>query len=65
MELREQIIKPFIRGEQSASNYKGYGVGLAIVKRVLDWHSASLTVGDSHELSGAEFKLVLPKIINF
>lgn len=59
--IREQIVKPFIRGENSESNYKGHGVGLAIVKRVLDWHNATLIIGDSNELSGAEFKIVLPK----
>lgn len=58
---REQIVKPFIRGEKSESNYKGHGVGLAIVKRVLDWHNATLIIGDSTVLCGAEFTIVLPK----
>ncbi|MDP5213360.1 ATP-binding protein [Pseudoalteromonas tunicata] len=61
VDLREQIVKPFIRAAQSDSNYKGHGVGLAIVKRVLDWHNATLVIGDSKELSGAEFKVLLPK----
>ncbi|MDP4983838.1 ATP-binding protein [Pseudoalteromonas tunicata] len=61
VDLREQIVKPFIRAAQSDSNYKGHGVGLAIVKRVLDWHNATLVIGDSKELSGAEFKILLPK----
>ncbi len=61
VDAREQIVKPFIRGKKSESSYKGHGVGLAIVKRVLDWHNATLIIGDSKELSGAEFKIVLPK----
>jgi len=59
-DIRKQIVKPFIRGEKSESNYKGHGVGLAIVKRVLDWHNATLIIGDSTELCGAEFTIVLP-----
>lgn len=38
-------------------NYKGHSIGLAIVKRVLDWHNATLIIGDSPELSGADFTL--------
>ncbi|WP_199611447.1 ATP-binding protein [Flocculibacter collagenilyticus] len=59
--MREQIVKPFIRGVRGGAGHKGHGVGLAIVKRVLDWHNAVLVIGDSHELSGAEFKIVFPK----
>ncbi|MDO6428625.1 ATP-binding protein [Thalassotalea sp. 1_MG-2023] len=61
VDIRDQIVKPFIRGAKSESNYKGHGVGLAIVKRVLDWHNATLIIGDSNELSGAEFQILLPK----
>ena len=59
-EIRNQIIKPFIRGTNTDPKYKGHGVGLAIVKRVLDWHDGALSIDDSNELSGAEFKLVIP-----
>lgn len=59
-DMREQIVKPFIRGAYTDAKYKGHGVGLAIVKRVLDWHNGTLSIGDSPELSGAEFTLVLP-----
>ncbi|WP_286270264.1 ATP-binding protein [Thalassotalea hakodatensis] len=61
VDMREKIVKPFIRGEKKESHYKGHGVGLAIVKRVLDWHNAMLTIGDSSELCGAEFQMLLPK----
>lgn len=59
-EIRNQIIKPFIRGTNTGTKYKGHGVGLAIVKRVLDWHDGALSIEDSSELSGAEFQLVIP-----
>ena len=59
-DIRDQIIKPFIRGTNIGPEYKGHGVGLAIVKRVLDWHDGSLSIEDSCELSGAEFKLTIP-----
>lgn len=59
--IREHIVKPFIRGEKSNTRYKGHGVGLAIVKRILDWHNATLVIGDSSELSGAEFTIKFTK----
>lgn len=58
---REQIIKPFIRGNDSEQSIKGYGMGLAIVTRILQWHQGSLTIGESKLLGGAEFKITLPK----
>ena len=58
---REQIIKPFIRGNDSEQSIKGYGMGLAIVTRILQWHQGSLNINDSDELGGAEFCVTLPK----
>jgi len=58
---REQIIKPFIRGNDSEQSIKGYGMGLAIVTRILQWHQGSLTITDSKQLGGAEFRITLPK----
>ena len=59
-DIRNQIVKPFIRGTNVGAKYKGHGVGLAIVKRVLDWHDGALSIDDSTELSGAEFRLAIP-----
>lgn len=50
--LKDDIFKPFIRGEQY--DKQGFGLGLAIVKRIADWHQAELTVGKSETLGGAE-----------
>lgn len=60
-EQREQILKPFIRGESSEVRVKGYGMGLAIVKRIVEWHHGELTIDDSAKLSGAQFTVSLPK----
>ncbi|MDC2889239.1 sensor histidine kinase [Psychrosphaera algicola] len=55
---REQIIKPFVRGK---AEHKGYGIGLAIVQRILHWHNGTLTIGNDDELGGAKFSISLPK----
>ena len=66
-EQREQILKPFVRGLQNQDNKpvtKGHGIGLAIVKRVLDWHQGEITISNSIELSGAEFTVNLKTTSN-
>ena len=59
LELRERIFKPFVRGAHQDN--KGFGVGLAIVKRVLDWHQGSVTISQSAQLGGAKFELRIKK----
>lgn len=61
IEQREKIIKPFIRGEANDKKVKGYGMGLAIVKRVVEWHQGNIHIDNSATLSGAEFIISLPK----
>jgi len=58
---REQILKPFIRGENKDQSVKGYGMGLAIVKRILEWHSGEIKIDDAINLTGAKFTISLPK----
>ncbi|MEW5682166.1 MAG: ATP-binding protein [Pseudomonadota bacterium] len=59
-ELREEIIKPFFRVEASRNKDSGgFGLGLAIVQRVAQWHQGSISVGAS-TLGGACFELRLP-----
>jgi len=65
-ELRDKIVQPFIRGENlsaPAKNLpiKGYGMGLAIVQRIVDWHHGKLEISSSLELSGAQFTVSLMK----
>jgi two-component system OmpR family sensor kinase len=61
-EQREKILKPFIRGKDSEQKIKGYGMGLAIVKRITEWHQGSLIIENSQELAGAKITITLPKI---
>lgn len=58
---REQIIQPFVRLDQSRSKgHGGFGLGLAIVSRIVGWHQGSLEISDS-ALGGACFMVQLPK----
>lgn len=59
-EQRENILKPFVRGDAKNSTIKGHGIGLAIVKRIVDWHQGSIEIDDATELSGARFIVTLP-----
>jgi two-component system OmpR family sensor kinase len=58
---RDKIIKPFIRGESTENKVKGYGMGLAIVKRIVEWHHGDISIDDSSDLLGAQFTISLPK----
>jgi len=60
-EQRSNIIKPFIRGSHSKKQ-PGFGFGLAIVNRVINWHHGQLSISESAQLSGAKFIISLPKI---
>jgi len=55
-EDKERIFHKFYQGDTSHSS-KGNGIGLAIVKRVLDLHSASITVENSDV--GTIFSIVM------
>lgn len=57
-ELISDIFKPFVRSRNS--KYKGHGVGLAICKRVVDWHQGNIRVQSGTALKGAEFVVSLP-----
>lgn len=58
--IREKIFEPFYRADKSRNRTSGgYGLGLAIAKRIAVWHNGSITVGTS-ALGGARFSLCLP-----
>mgnify|MGYP000008056785 CR=1 FL=1 len=63
-EQRQQILKPFIRGTETKDKVKGYGMGLAIVKRILQWHQGEISIANSEKLKGAEFTIELPTVTN-
>ncbi|MCH8536852.1 MAG: two-component sensor histidine kinase [Alkalimonas sp.] len=58
-EMRLQITKPFQRLDQPRRpNTGGFGLGLAIVCRIMEWHQGRLVIGTA-PLGGARFSLVL------
>jgi signal transduction histidine kinase len=57
----EQIFKPFYRVKnQSVKKSSGFGLGLAIVNRIVQWHAGSVHVSKSPQLGGACFEVCLP-----
>ncbi len=57
---REKIFEPFVRLDGSRSRMTGgYGLGLSIVKRIMQWHKGSAKVNSS-PLGGARFTLEWP-----
>jgi two-component system sensor histidine kinase RstB len=57
----ERIFKPFARLDQSRHRSSGgYGLGLSIVQRVVEWHGGWVSV-DSGVLGGALFRVSWPR----
>ncbi len=60
-EKRHQVFDPFYQEDNHRNRAKNnFGLGLAIVAKVADWHYGSVKVGESEHLGGAHFTLVLP-----
>lgn len=64
-DFKQNIFKPFVRGEETKSEggaqrtlQKGYGLGMALVKRIANLHSAEIEITQSEALGGAKFTLV-------
>lgn len=59
-EFKQVIFDAFSRGDQSRNRETGgFGLGLAIVARIMEWHQGKASIGDS-ELGGATFMLTWP-----
>lgn len=63
--FKQDIFKPFMRGEKSKNQggahpvpQKGYGLGMALVKRIADLHNVEITIATSEALGGAKFTLL-------
>lgn len=57
---RERVFKPFARLDQSRHRGSGgYGLGLSIVQRIVEWHSGEISVGRS-SMGGARFRVRWP-----
>lgn len=62
VDFREKIFEPFIRLDTSRSRSSGgYGLGLAIVARIIEWHQGTITVSDSPD-GGARFTIQLQRV---
>ncbi|WP_105101772.1 sensor histidine kinase [Microbulbifer pacificus] len=57
----EDIFLPYVRAD-GAQEVSGYGLGLAIVRKVVGWHEGSIVAGASSALGGARFELRLPAL---
>ncbi|NVK24965.1 MAG: ATP-binding protein [Gammaproteobacteria bacterium] len=57
---RDNMLKPFVRGDKTRSSVKGFGIGLAIVTRILHWHNGRIEITHDDDLSGAKFTVYLP-----
>ena len=58
---RERVFTPFIRIDESRNRSSGgYGLGLAIVRRILFWHKGRTRVEESAALGGAAFVMEWP-----
>ncbi len=59
-EFKSVIFDAFSRGDQSRNRETGgFGLGLAIVSRIMEWHQGAANIEDS-ELGGASFTLTWP-----
>ena len=59
-EFKTVVFDAFSRGDQSRNRETGgFGLGLAIVARIMEWHHGKATISDS-ELGGATFSLLWP-----
>lgn len=54
-----RIFQPFVRLETQSSTTPQFGLGLAIVRKVLDWHQAQITL-ETTAPDGASFLLSFP-----
>ena len=56
-----KVFSPFFQEENHRNRAeKSYGLGLAIVSKVIDWHHGKVSVSQSESLGGARFTIQLP-----
>jgi two-component system sensor histidine kinase RstB len=59
----EQIFTPFMRLDDSRTRASGgHGLGLSIVRRIINWHEGRAVIGRSELLGGACFSLAWPRM---
>ncbi|KAF7764728.1 two-component system, OmpR family, sensor histidine kinase RstB [Pseudoalteromonas citrea] len=63
-EDRNKVFAPFVRVDRSRNKASGgFGLGLAIVQKILTWHNGRCEINTS-ELGGAQFVMYLPSSKN-
>lgn len=62
LDIEADLFKPFVRSKTNKN--KGHGVGLAICKRIVQWHQGSIKLAKSEQLKGAKFIVNLPSLEN-
>jgi len=55
----DEVFAMFVRGSSADEQAKGSGIGLAVVKRIIELHYGEISV-DSAQGEGSEFILTLP-----
>lgn len=55
--MRADVLKPFTKGQKSPQTPQGYGLGLAIVSRIAQWHQATVVIDDCPVLHGARITI--------
>lgn len=58
---RSRIFDAFYRGEKNQDK-RGFGLGLALVHRIMNWHQGEVQVGHAEKLGGAQFTLYWSKL---
>ena len=58
-EDRRRIFESFVQLQRGGEVKQGFGLGLLIVKRVMEWHNGNVFV-DSSPLGGARFTATWP-----
>lgn len=57
-EDRARVFSPFVQLSRENKRAPGYGLGLAITKKIIDWHHWDITIADS-DLGGAKFIITI------
>ena len=55
----ENVFRAFVKLDESRSRSEHFGLGLAIVSRVVSWHDGTIELSRSHKLGGAQFTINL------
>jgi two-component system OmpR family sensor kinase len=56
---RERVFESFVQLQQTGAKKQGFGLGLAIVRRAIEWHGGDVAAGTS-PLGGARFTATWP-----